>query len=99
MATNSPTATRPTESGGIFGFLQRLFVATPAYRGDAQPQPHRGGGLLGGLFGGGTPVYRQAPPVTEPVDESATYAASAGTEEPPSCNGPSSALTIVITPD
>ena len=97
MASNNSTA-RPAASGGIFGFLQRLFVATPAYRGEAQPQPHSsGGGLLAGLFGGGTPAYRQAPPVTEPVDESATYAASAGPDGPPSCS--SSALTIVITPD
>lgn len=98
MATNSSTATRPAASGGIFGFLQRLFVATPTYRGDTQPQPYRGG-VLAGLFGGGTPVYRQAPPVSEPVDESATYAASTGPDVPPSCNGSSSALTIVITPD
>ncbi|MCA9675425.1 MAG: hypothetical protein KC464_10355 [Myxococcales bacterium] len=112
MANNGTTASyQAVTSGGLFGFLQRLFVATPTYRGDGQPPAQAGNGLLGGLFGGGTPVYRQAPaeaapepaPVSTPSAESTPEPApeTAPTERDvnPSCNGQSGHLTIVITPD
>ena len=99
MAKNGSHAPyQPTDSGGLFGFLQRLFVATPTYRGDGQP-PSQRGGLLGGLFGGGTPTYRQAPPAPEPADEPAEDVAASATRQTASCNGQSGPLTIVIAPD
>lgn len=102
MAQSDPTRYRPTQpglTGGVFGFLGRLFVTTPAYRGEGQPQPHARGGLLGGLFGGGTPVYRQAPPEPapsgEPTPGSEPGESTAGDD--PAC--PSGPLTIVIATD
>jgi hypothetical protein len=100
MAKNGSTAPyQASLAGGLFGFLGRLFVTTPAYRGDGQPQPQPGGGVLGGVFGGGTPAYRPAPPEPPPVSEPATPAAPTEEDEPSACDGESGALTIVIARD
>jgi hypothetical protein len=93
MADNVPKVPyQANHGGGIFGFFSRLFVATPTYRGDGQPPPRGGGGLLDRVLGG-TPAYRSAPPM--PVSDAPTEPESPA-EETCESHGP---ITIVITPD
>jgi hypothetical protein len=75
--------------GGLLCWLHNLFVpAVPAYSGDGQPAPQRGG-----LFGG-TPIYSvaTAPPATpapsDPVPQPASVPGVGSTSQGP--------VTIVI---
>jgi hypothetical protein len=109
MAKNgSSTPYQPVQSGGILGFFQRLFVSTPAYRGDGQPQP-RSGGLFGGIFGG-QPAYKAAPPAPKqaPIPECDPASCDqlpdegetdSSTEHSGCAPGQSAPLTIVIARD
>lgn len=89
MASTTRSPYQPVSTGGVLGFVQRMFVATPAYRGAGQPAP-AGGGLLGGLFCA-TPAYKAAPP------EPAPSADPAQAEEPATASEcDDHRLTIVI---
>jgi hypothetical protein len=64
MATaNRSNPYQPVPAGGSLDVFDRLFVSTPAYRGDGQPARESGGltAVIAGLFGSTQPVYRTAP--------------------------------------
>jgi hypothetical protein len=100
MATaNRSNPYQPVPTGGALDVFDRLFDATPMYRGDGQPLPQRGGLLaIFGLLGAPTPAYRAAP-VGDPEDES-TPSDSCTDSEPVTLTGSDGApVTIVITRD
>ena len=102
--TNRSSSYQPVASGGVFDFLGRLFVATPTYRGEAQPRPAPSAGLIARLLGLTAPAYKAAPPMPTP-DENAEPDTPSDTDSStdsapgplPGCDG--TPLTIVIARD
>ena len=99
--TNRSSSYQPVASGGVFDFLGRLFVATPTYRGEAQPRPAPSAGLIARLLGLTAPVYKAAPSAPMPVENAEPDAPSDSESSTdsvpgalPGCDG--TPLTIVI---
>ncbi len=97
MANANRSPYQPVSAGvGLLSFVQRLFVATPAYRGDGQPRPG-GGGILGGFFSG-TPVYQTSPPLKpSEAAQGESFDPKSDAGDVPDCD--SGPLTIVIARD
>ena len=103
---NRSNSYQPVQAGGLLGLFGRLFVSTPAYRGEGQPQPQPGPGVLGRLFGGAQPVYQTGSASPSGPDATSNDVDEVDPSDPstdsvpgvqPGCDG--MPLTIVIARD
>jgi hypothetical protein len=93
---------QPDPSGGVLDVFDRLFVSTPAYRGEGQP-PADGSGLrslFASLIGSSQPAYRTAASTPTQPDDDGTPSDSCTDSVPVTVTGGDGApLTIVIARD